>query len=53
MIIIPRKEKRELKKAKSLVYSLYNIIDKYLPRLFIMFDELSDARYQGKVTYSM
>jgi len=48
-----RKEKRELKKDKSLVCTLYNIIDKYLPRLFIMFDGLSDKRQQGKVTYSM
>lgn len=48
-----RKEKRELKKDKSLVCTLYNIIDKYLPRLFDMFDNLSDARQIGKVTYSM
>lgn len=48
-----RKERRTLKKDKSLVCSLYNIIDKYLPRLFIMFKELSDQRMQGKVTYSM
>lgn len=48
-----RKEKRELKKDKSLVCALYNIIDKYLPRLFIMFDNLTDVRQQGKVTYSM
>lgn len=48
-----RKEKRELKKDKSLICSLYNIIDKYLPRLFIMFEELSDKRQMGKVTYSM
>ena len=53
MIIITRKEKRELKKDKSLVCHLYNIIDKYLPRLFIMFNNLTDARVQGKVTYSM
>ena len=48
-----RKEKRELKKDKSLVCNLYNIIDKYLPRLFIMFEELSDQRQQGKVIYPM
>lgn len=48
-----RKERRELKKDKSLVCGLYNIIDKYLPKLFIMFEELSDQRMQGKVTYSM
>lgn len=53
IIILTRKEKRELKKDKSLVCGLYNIIDKYLPRLFIMFEKLTDARVQGKVTYSM
>ncbi len=50
---VRRIEKRALKKDKSLVCGLYNIIDKYLPRLFIMFSELSDKRQQGKVTYSM
>ena len=48
-----RKEKRELKKDKSLVCGLYNIIDKYLPRLFTMFENLTDARQQGKITYNM
>lgn len=48
-----RKEKRELRKDKSLICNLYNIIDKYLPRLFIMFEELTDKRQMGKVTYSM
>lgn len=48
-----RKERRELKKDKSLVCTLYNIIDKYFPRLFIMFENLSDSRQQGKITYSM
>lgn len=48
-----RKEKRELRKDKSLICNLYNIIDKYLPRLFIMFEELTDKRQKGKVTYSM
>ena len=51
--MMTRKEKRELKKDKSLVCTLYNIIDKFLPRLFIMFDNLTDVRQQGKVTYSM
>ena len=51
--MMTRKEKRELKKDKSLVCTLYNIIDKYLPRLFIMFDNLTDARVKGKITYSM
>lgn len=48
-----RKEKRELRKDKSLVCALYNIIDKYLPKLFTMFEELTDKRQQGKVTYDM
>ena len=51
--MMTRKEKRELKKDKSLICTLYNIIDKYLPRLFIMFDNLTDARVKGKITYSM
>lgn len=53
LIIVTRKEKRELRKDKSLICNLYNIIDKYLPQLFIMFQELSDKRQMGKVTYSM
>lgn len=52
-MVVKRIEKRALKKDKSLVCGLYNIIDKYLPRLFIMFNELSDKRQKGKVTYSM
>ena len=48
-----RKEKRELRKDKSLVCNLFNIIDKYLPRLFIMFENLTDIRQKGKITYSM
>ena len=48
-----REEKRMLKADKSLVCGLYNIIDKYLPELFIMFDNLTDARQKSKVTYSM
>lgn len=53
MVIINRKAKRELKKDKSLINGLFNIIDKYLPRLFVMFDNLSDKRQHGKITYSM
>ena len=48
-----RREKRELRKDKSLVCTLYNIIDKYLPQLFIMFENLTDTRQRGKITYSM
>jgi len=48
-----RKEKRELRKDKSLICNLYNIIDKYLPQLFTLFEELTDNRQKGKVTYSM
>lgn len=51
--MLTRKEKRLLKADKSLVCTLYNIIDKYLPKLFAMFDNLSDARQSGKITYSM
>lgn len=48
-----RKERRKLKRNKSLICNLYNIIDKYLPKLFTMFEELSDQRQKGKVKYSM
>ena len=48
-----RKERRELKKDKSWVCNLYNIIDKYLPKLFTMFEGLSDHRQKGKVIYPM
>ena len=51
--MLNRKEKRLLKADKSLVCALYNIIDKYFPKLFIMFENLSDARQQSKVTYPM
>ena len=51
--MLNRKEKRLLKADKSLVCALYNIIDKYLPKLFIMFENLSDARQKNKVTYPM
>ena len=51
--MLNRKEKRLLKADKSLVCALYNIIDKYLPKLFVMFENLSDSRQQGKVTYPM
>ncbi len=39
-----RKEKRELRKDKLLVCSLYNIINKYLPKLFTMLEKLTDKR---------
>ena len=48
--MLNREEKRLLKADKYLVCTLYNIIDKYFPRLFIMFENLSDVRQQGKVT---
>lgn len=45
--------KKRIQKNKSLICTLYNIIDKYLPRLFIMFENISDKQQMGKVTYSM
>lgn len=48
-----KKRKKRIKKDKSLVCGLYNIIDKYLPKLFIMFENLTDIRQQGKITYDM
>ena len=59
-----RKEKRKLRKDKD-SYKEYgfsdvilkpideeifnNIIDKYLPKLFVMFEGLNDKRQQGKL----
>ena len=46
-----RKERRKLRKDKDLVKELYSIINKYLPRLLDMFDNLTDTRNQSYVTY--
>lgn len=48
-----RKERRTLRKDKDLVKKLYSIINKYLPKLFDMFDGLTDSRNQSYVTYKM
>lgn len=45
--------RRELRKDKDLVKELYSIIIKYLPKLFDMFNELTDIRNQSYVTYEM
>lgn len=45
--------KRELRKDKNLIKSLYEIIIKYLPELFNKFDDLKDVRNQSYITYSM
>ena len=48
-----RKERRKLRKDKDLVKELYSIINKYLPKLLDMFDNLTDVRNQSYVTYKM
>ena len=48
-----RKERRNLRKDKDLIKELYSIINKYLPKLFDMFDNLTDTRNQNYVTYKM
>ena len=48
-----RKLRREIRKDISLVNALYNIIKKYLPKLFNLFDDLTDIRHQSYVTYDM
>ena len=48
-----RKERRNLRKDKDLVKELYSIINKYLPRLLDMFDNLTDVRNQSYITYKM
>lgn len=46
-------ERKNLRKDKDLVRELYSIIKKYLPDLFIMFDNLTNVRHQSYVTYKM
>ena len=48
-----RKERRKLRKDKDLVKKLYSIINKYLPKLLDMFDNLTDTRNQSYTTYKM
>ena len=48
-----RNERRKLRKDKDLVKELYSIINKYLPKLLDMFDNLTDTRNQSYVTYKM
>ena len=48
-----KKEWVKLRKDKDLVKELYSIFNKYLPRLFAMFDNLTDTRNQSYVTYKM
>ena len=48
-----RKERRKLRKDKDLVKELYSIINKYLPKLLDMFDNLTDIRNQSYITYKM
>ena len=44
-----RKMRRELREDKNLVKELYSIINKYLPRLLNMFNNLTDTRNQSYV----
>ena len=48
-----RKERRNLRKDKDLVRELYSIINKYLPNLLNMFDNLTDIRNKSYITYKM
>lgn len=48
-----RKERRNLRKDKNLVKELYSIINKYLPKLLDMFDNLTDVRNKSYITYNM
>lgn len=45
--------RRNLRKDKNLVKELYSIIMKYLPKLLVMFDNLTDERHQSYITYKM
>lgn len=48
-----RKQRRDLRKDKNLVKELYSIIIKYFPKLFDMFNDLTDKRHQSYITYNM
>ncbi len=48
-----RKEKRELRQDKDLVKEVYSIINKYLPNLLDMFNDLTDIRNKSYITYEM
>ena len=48
-----RKERRNLRKDKDLIKELYSIINKYLPNLLDMFDNLTDIRNKSNVAYKM
>ena len=48
-----RKERRNLRKDKDLARELYSIINKYLPNLLNMFDNLTDIRNKSYITYKM
>lgn len=45
--------RRDLRKDKDLIKELYLIINKYLPNLLTLFDNLTDIRKQNYVTYTM
>lgn len=53
VVIITRKEKRNLIKDKNLVENLYRIIKKYFPWLLTKFNNLTDTRHQSYVEYNM
>ena len=53
VILMNRKEKRDLRKDKNLIRELYSIIVKYFPDLLNKFNNLSDTRHQSYVTYNM
>ena len=48
-----RKMKRTIKHDKSFVNDVMNIINKYFPKLFDMFTDLTDLRHQSYITYNM
>ena len=44
-----RKTKRQMKKDLNLINDIYNIINKYFPKLLNMFNNLTDIRHQSYV----
>ena len=48
-----RKTKRMLKKDHRFLNEVMNIIHKYFPDLFDMFNDLTDLRHQSYIDYNM
>jgi len=48
-----RKMKRMMKHDRQFLNEMMNVIHKYFPKLFDMFNDLTDLRHQSYITYNM